>query len=102
LETTGGNRTREATFGLKNWKRTYQGRKPRHYFFGSKGDGPPTRSKTELRETFGLLEITDWPTVGKKLEHFGAKAEIQHRLRGNKIFGFCEIKTTLGAKHFGE
>jgi hypothetical protein len=30
LETTGGDRIRDATFGMQNWKRTNHGRKPRN------------------------------------------------------------------------
>jgi hypothetical protein len=40
-------------------------------------------------------------TVGKKQDHFGENAEIQHRLRGNETFGIREIETTLGTNHFG-
>ena len=54
-----------------------------------------------MRETFGNLEYNGLATVGKKHDHFGENVDFRHRLRGNKTFGNCEIKTTLGVDHFG-
>jgi len=58
---SGRNRTREATFGERIWRRTYHGRKPRQYFFGSRGDGPPSAENRIGEQTSGRSTKTDWP-----------------------------------------
>jgi hypothetical protein len=80
---SGGNRTRKATFGKQNWRRTSLGRKP------------------NWRANFGALYKNGLATVGKKQDHFGVKVEIRHWSRRSRTFGYCGIETTLGVDHFG-
>ena len=62
FEATGGNRTREATFGLTNWKRTYHGRKPR--LTSSEVLRRTSMVKDRMQEKpSGISSITDWPPL---------------------------------------
>jgi len=68
LKPSGGYRTREATFGERIWRRTYHGRKPRQYFFGSSGDGPPPAKNRIGEQTSVSSKKTDWPpSEGNKI-----------------------------------